>query len=87
MPVSQVYLHSKWSASGGQEAFLDLMLPVVLATIKHFEAHQQQTSGLDPRVRKALRRRERMKARPCAQGESDAVFKVCNPLLCHLRGP
>ena len=67
----------------GQEAFLDLMLPVVSATIKHFEAAQQQASGLDPRVRKALRRRQRMKTRPRAQSESDAVFKVCTRQLQH----
>ncbi len=60
-----------------QETFLDLMLPVVSATIKHFELQQEQTSGLHPRVRKALRRRERLKARPRVEGESDAVFKVC----------
>ena len=67
-----------------QEAFLDLMLPVVLATIRHFELQQEQTSGLHPRVRKALRRRERLKARPRAEGESDAVFKVVlNQMLVH----
>ena len=59
-----------------QETFLDLMLPVVSATIKHFELQQEQTSGLHPRVRKALRRRERLKARPRVEGESDAVFKA-----------
>ncbi len=63
-----------------QETFLDLMLPVVSATIKHFELQQEQTSGLHPRVRKALRRRERLKARPRVEGESDAVFKVCASL-------
>ena len=63
-----------------QETFLDLMLPVVSATIRHFELQQEQTSGLHPRVRKALRRRERLKARPRVEGESDAVFKVCASL-------
>ena len=68
-----------------QEAFLDLMLPVVSATIKHFEMQQEQTSGLHPRVRKALRRRERLRARPRVEGESDAVFKVhlCRVMLMH----
>ena len=67
-----------------QETFLDLMLPVVSATIKHFELQQEQTSGLHPRVRKALRRRERLKARPRVEDESDAVFKVRDPhaLVC-----
>ena len=56
------------------------MLPVLSATIRHFETHHQQTSGLDPKVRKALKRRERLKHRRQNQGGSRAVFKVGVPL-------
>ena len=55
------------------------MLPVLSATIRHCETHHQQTSGLDPTVRKALKRRERLKHRRQNQGDSRAVFKVMIP--------
>jgi len=57
-------------------------MPVLAATIRHFDTHQQQTSNLDPKVIKALKRRERLKHRRNGEDDNQAIFKVTGrPLL------
>ncbi|KAK9830261.1 hypothetical protein WJX72_010654 [[Myrmecia] bisecta] len=62
---------------GQQEAFLDLMLPVVSNTLRHFEVAGGMSSKSDPKIAKALRRRARLahKRRITALHETDGVFK------------
>lgn len=65
-----------------QRAFVNAVMPVVSATVRHFEAGQAGHQKLDPAVRKALRRRARRKQEatavrpPGEAAEQDTMFKV-----------
>ena len=63
-----------------QDEFLDLMLPVVTATIQQAdergEGQPDPAAALDPSVAKALRRRQRGISRKKVFVEADTVFKV-----------
>jgi len=65
-----------------QRAFVNAVMPVVSATVRHFEAGEAGHEKLDPAVRKALRRRARRKQEatavrpPGEAAEQDTMFKV-----------
>ena len=63
-----------------QDEFLELMLPMVSATIRgaeeRGEGQADPAAALDPSVAKALRRRQRGVSRKKVFAEADTVFKV-----------
>lgn len=63
-----------------QDEFLELMLPVVAATIRQAdergEGQADPAAALDPSIAKALRRRQRGASRKKVFAEADTVFKV-----------
>ena len=59
-----------------QEAFLDLMLPVLSRSLAHFEAAAAGAPAAGRRMAAALRRRERVAAQNPGAHEQDAVFKA-----------
>ncbi|DBA78961.1 TPA: hypothetical protein ACH3X1_008835 [Trebouxia sp. C0004] len=64
---------------GQQDEFLELMLPVVSATIRgadeRGEGQAAPAAALDPSIAKALRRRQRGVSRKKVYAEADTVFK------------
>ncbi len=74
-----------------QDEFLELMLPMVSATIRgadeRGEGQADPAAALDPSVAKALRRRQRGVSRKKVFAEADTVFKVrlvlrVQPAMC-----
>ncbi len=58
-----------------QEAFLDLMLPVLNRTLRHFDVHSAPSVGGN-RLSAALRRRLRLLSKNRGAHEQGVVFKV-----------
>ena len=71
-----------------QDEFLELMLPMVSATIRgaeeRGEGQADPAAALDPSVAKALRRRQRGVSRKKVFAEADTVFKVTLVLTVQL---
>lgn len=74
------YIICDMSIYSMQDEFLELMLPVVAATIRQAdergEGQADPAAALDPSVAKALRRRQRGASRKKVFAEADTVFKV-----------
>lgn len=65
---------------------MDAVMPVVSATVRHFGEGQAGHEGLDPAVRKALRRRARKKqtAAPRPGAQEGTMFRVGRHVMDHI---